>query len=840
MTHPVPRIASSAATAVRAAIRLAGGREVCFACTVDAEGAIATARVVARGDVRSVLALPGFAQRGELLLHNHPSADLDPSEADMEIATRMHDQGVGFAITDNDASDVYVVVEVPRQRTTVRLDLAAVDAALGPGGPVARLHQRYEDRPGQRAFATTVARLFNGGGIGLLEAGTGTGKSLGYLLPALRWAAANGERTIVSTNTINLQEQLVGKDLPFLAEALDDQPVRFALLKGWRNYLCLFRLEQARTSGTTLFEGGVEDELESLAAWAQRTRDGSLSDLPTAPRPDVWDEVAAESDLCLRLKCPHFDRCFLYAARRQAAQADVIVVNHHLLLADLAVRRTTQNWDDAAVLPPYRRLVIDEGHHLEDAAAAHLGATVTRRGIDRLFSRLERRGKGLLPTLVAQLHGRGDLLSEASLDLVMGRLFPSVYTARDLGGRVFDLLERVVLDDARPVVRLGAEFDDHPVWEKGLRESLEDLLGELELLSSGLRVVQERLESDTQAAERFAPLLGEVRGVTRRLQNAGDGLRGALVPSATAPPAVRWVEVRGRERNASISSVPLDLAPILRDDLFRRLETAIITSATLAADGRFDFIRGRLGLDEADVEPECKVYPSPFDFASQAILGLPTDLPAPNVDAGGHFAAVASVLSELIEETDGGVFALFTSHRDVRQAAELLRARGVDRRWPLLVHGEDARDVLLRRFRDAGHAVLLGTASFWEGVDVPGDPLRALLLARIPFRVPTEPITAARSEEVEAHGGDAFLDYMLPDAALRLKQGFGRLIRSSEDCGVVLLLDPRVLTRGYGAMLLDGLPPARRVAGPWPEVRAAVRGLFSARRDFPRAVFASR
>ncbi len=829
------RIATSAAAAVRAAIRLAGGREVCFVCTIDGEGQLATARVVARGDVRSVLALPGFAQRGELLLHNHPSGLLDPSEADMEIAARMHDQGVGFAITDNEARDVYVVVEVPRQRGVVRLVLGEIDAALGPDGPIAALHQRYEDRPGQRAFAATVARLLNGGGIGLLEAGTGTGKSLGYLLPALRWAAANGERTIVSTNTINLQEQLVGKDLPFLSEALSDQSVRFALLKGWRNYLCLNRLEQARSSGTTLFDEGAGDELDTLAAWAERTRDGSLSDLPVAPRPDVWDEVAAESDLCLRLKCPQFDRCFLYAARRQAAQADVIVVNHHLLLADLAVRRTTQNWDDAAVLPPYRRLVIDEGHHLEDAAAAHLGSTVTRRGLERLFSRLERRGKGLLPTLAAQLQGRDDLLSVASLDLVHARLFPSVHAARDYGSRVFDLLEGLVLADAQPVVRLGNEFEEHPVWEKGLHEALEDLLGELELLAGGLRVVQERLESDVDTADRFAPTLGEVRGVTRRLQNAGDALRSALAPSGTAPPAVRWVELRGRDRNSSISSVPLDLAPILREDLFRRAETVIVTSATLAADGRFDFIRGRLGLDEPDVEPECAIFPSPFDFASQAILGIPTDVPAPNVDPRGHFAAVLSVLADLVDVTDGGVFALFTSHRDVRQAAQALRARALDRRWPLLVHGEDSRDVLLRRFRDAGRAVLLGTASFWEGVDVPGDPLRALLLARLPFRVPTEPITAARSEEVEERGGDPFRDYMLPDAALRLKQGFGRLIRSSEDRGVVLLLDPRVLTKSYGAALLDGLPPARRVTGPWSEVRTEVSRLFDERPAMPPA-----
>ncbi|HET6680634.1 MAG TPA: JAB domain-containing protein, partial [Gemmatimonadaceae bacterium] len=416
---------------MRAQIALAGGREVCFVCTVDEDGTLATARVVARGDARSVLALPGCAQRGEMLLHNHPSGTLEPSDADLEVATRYHNDGVGFAITDNAARRLYVVVEVPRQRPVVPLEPGDIDADLGVGGPIARLHPRFEDRPGQRALAQRIAGLYNHGGIGLLEAGTGVGKSLGYLLPALRWAAANGERTVVSTATINLQEQLVGQDLPFLARALDDQPVRFALLKGWRNYLCRLRLEQAVNAQRDLLEAGTGPTLTDLAAWAERTTDGSLGDLPAHPRSEVWDEVAAEPDLCTRTKCAHFDRCFVFAARRRAAQADVIVVNHHLLLADIAVRRQTQNWTEAAVLPAFQRLVIDEGHHLEDAAASHLGLSVTAYAMSRLFARLERQGKGLIPALRVQLMKRDDLLSAASLTLIDGRLEPSTRAARD-------------------------------------------------------------------------------------------------------------------------------------------------------------------------------------------------------------------------------------------------------------------------------------------------------------------------------------------------------------------------------------------------------------------------
>ena len=819
---------------MRAAVRLAGGREVCFVSTLDDEGTVQTARVVARGDVSSVLALPGFARRGEMLLHNHPSGLLEPSGADYDVAMRMHDDGIGFGIIDNEARALYVVVEVPRADTRTRIDPAAVARDLGPGGAVALQHARYEDRESQRDMAATIARIYNDGGVGLLEAGTGVGKSLGYLVPALRWAAANGERTIVSTNTINLQEQLVGKDLPFLARALGDQRVRFALLKGWRNYLCLARLDQATGGAAQLFDDGMAAELASLRAWADGTSDGSLADLPTPPRPEVWDEVSAEGDLCTRMKCAHFDACFVFKARRAAAEADVIVVNHHLLLADLAVRRVAQNWDDAAVLPAYGRLIIDEGHHLEDAAATHLGATVTRRGLLRLVNRLDRRGKGLLPALATRLSASRDLLSTASLDLVEARLAPAVEGLRDKSALLFDLLDTFMQEEGQLVVRLSHSFASHRIWAGGLTVSLDDTLAAIELLGEGLRLVRERIEGSTALDEQLTPLLNEMRSVTRRLQSAGDGLRRALVP----PPdddSVRWVEARGRERSVVVSSVPLDLAPILREDLFKRLDSVIVTSATLtasrgdiAADARrFDFLAARLGLDDPELAPTTAVFPSPFAYDTQSLLAIPSDVPAPNVDADGHRAGITRITLDVAAASDGGLFVLFTSHREVRQLANELRARGIERRWPLLVHGDESRDALLARFRESGRAILLGTASFWEGVDVPGHALRGLVIAKLPFRVPTDPMTAAQCEAIVARGGDAFGEYMLPHASLRLKQGFGRLIRTATDRGVVVIGDSRIVTKRYGRGLLEALPPSRRAIGRWEVLEPLVADFFA-------------
>jgi ATP-dependent DNA helicase DinG len=828
------RLAKAASAAIRAAIRLAGGREVCFVSTLDEEGVVQTARVVARGDVESVLALPGFARRGEMLLHNHPSGLLEPSGADYDVAARLHDDGIGFGIVDNAATALYVVVEVPRAEEQIRLDPTAIADDLGPEGLIALRHARYEDRASQRAMAAAVARVYNEGGVGLLEAGTGVGKSLGYLVPALRWAAANGERTIVSTNTINLQEQLVGKDLPFLEQALSDQKVRFALLKGWRNYLCKARLEQASSGARELFDDGMAAEVANLVKWAERTVDGSLADLPVQPRPEVWDEVSAEGDLCTRMKCPHFDECFVFKARRAAAQADVIVVNHHLLLADLAIRRAAQNWNDAAVLPAYGRLVVDEGHHLEDAAATHLGTTVTRRGLQRLVNRLDRRGKGLLPALATRLSISSDLLSTASLDLLEARLEPAVRGLRDKSALLFDLLDTFIQEAGQPVVRLTTSFASHPIWKAGLSLALEDTLGEVELLHQGLLLVRERIEGSTKLDEQLAPLLNEMRSVTKRLQSAGDGLRRALAPPVDDN-SVRWIEVRGRERSVAVSSVPLDLAPILREDLFKRLDSTIVTSATLTASSgnvasdahRFDFLAARLGLDDPDLHPTTAVFPSPFAYDTHSLLVIPSDIPAPNVDADGHRNAITRIVLDVAEASDGGLFVLFTSHREVRQLAAELRARGAERRWPLLVHGEESRDKLLDRFRSSGQAILLGTASFWEGVDVPGDALRGLVIAKLPFRVPTEPVTAAQCEAIVARGGDAFAEYMLPHASLRLKQGFGRLIRTQTDRGTVVIGDPRIVTKRYGRGLLEALPPAKRIIGRWTTIRDQVTAFYA-------------
>ncbi|MEO8227398.1 MAG: helicase C-terminal domain-containing protein, partial [Gemmatimonadota bacterium] len=485
------------------------------------------------------------------------------------------------------------------------------------------------------------------------------------------------------------------------------------------------------------------------------------------------------------------------------------------------------NWTEAAVLPPYQRLVLDEGHHLEDVAANHLGVQVSSRAVRRLMGRFERNGRGLAPTLAHELAARADLMSRASLDLLRERLLPALAEARRTTEHLFVRLHGVLENSPGGQFRLDDSFASHDVWREGLGAELDAALIGFRALKELIETIADRL-NQAEESERRGQLIQELRAVMRRLDATSDGLNRTLRPASGGPPTVRWMERSGRRsQDVTLSAVPLDLAPVLRELLFDRLKTTIVTSATLAAGGDFGFLEGRIGLaGEGSPVTVREIFASPFDYPSQCLFGIPTDIPEPRENEAGHAAAVAQVVSDLAYASDGGMFVLFTSHAALQRAAAWLR-NSLGTRWPLLVQGEAPRDVLLRRFRELGNAILLGTDSFWEGVDVPGRALRTLVLNKLPFKVPSEPVTAARLERLAEQGEDGFMNYLLPHAALKLKQGFGRLIRSRQDAGVVVLLDSRVVTKRYGPLLLEGLPRADRIVAPWAQVRTKCEDFFA-------------
>jgi len=841
------RLSPEAAEHIRSEIARARGREVCFLARVAPTREIVEPRAVARGNQQAVLAAARDATQGEVMIHNHPSGGLAPSEADLGVASHLYELGIGTAITDNSATELYVVVEPPRPRERVRLNVRELTALLEPGGALSNIHPGYEDRPEQRDVMEVIADRYNEGGVSIVEAGTGTGKSLAYLLPAARWAMENGERTVISTNTINLQEQLVSKDLPVVSQILGDD-VRWALMKGRGNYVSIRRLELAAGSLTSLFEEDRSEELDRLSDWVGSTEDGSLSDLSFAPTPELWEEVQSDSDACLRARCRHFQECFYHSSRRRAASAELLVVNHHLLFTDVSIRRGTGDYGSAAVLPAYKHLIIDEAHNVEDAATSHLGGQLTRRGLYRLLSRLSRKGKGVLHALSDELGGSDE--AEQIRQLMVERLIPGVARVRKALDEFFSALEGVLPEGLVEPTRVGAPPLNEPLDDPRLSSAYEQLLPVMGAARSELTRVRLRIEEREEIQELVEGRLLDVRAAERRLESAQDVLRMVLDSGAAGSDVVRWIERRGRAPrfNTVLLFAPIELGPVLRESLFDKIGSVSLLSATLATAGTFDFIRGRLGLAaeglphtdrrEAVALAEPQVHPvqvverlvhSPFNYGEQSLLCVPTDFPP--ASAQGPFQdATARAIQSVARSSAGGVMALFTSYRALRRVAQILRAGGIESEFPVYVQGEERRTRMLRAFEASGRGILLGTSSFWEGVDVPGDPLRALVLEKLPFRVPTEPVTAARLQAIEARGGNSFWSYMLPLAALRLKQGFGRLIRSRTDRGVIVLLDDRFLTKRYGRLLQESLPPAPLVKGPWAELEERIGAFYSEHR----------
>lgn len=720
------------------------------------------------------------------------------------------------------------------------LDEDALAALLAPGGAFAA-RPEYEDRSGQREMLRLVTRRFNEGGVGLVEAGTGTGKSLAYLAPAASWALRNRERTIVSTNTINLQQQLVSKDLPLVQEVLG-KPVKWALFKGRGNYVSIRRARLAAESVGDLFSDGEGTDLDAVMKWIEKTRDGSKSDLPATPAAEVWNEVRSDKDACLGNECPHYQECFYFRARRSVADADVVVVNHALFFADLNIRVAAENFDDAVVLPRYRRVIFDEAHHLDEAATRALTTDVGRRGALALLERLHgaRRNAGLLPSAAAALRERGGRLDAELRPRLTEDAVAAVAVARERTDEFFDALRAWTASraDGEDRMRLPVGRGQEPADDPRTRTALDNLLAVLGSVSGELNRICERMEEEEDLGEGLKGRVLDLRSSADRLAKAGADLGRCFLPGEVEElDWVRWLEkIRPRRSGPDVraGSAPASVGPILREHLFGRVDAAVLTSATMAVGGRFDHFREWTGLQGDRTSVREDVVESPFDYREQAALKVCTSVGEASSRTGraGKWREmpgpdVARVLHGLAEVTGGGVMALFTSHKALRGAAEAFR-RLAGARWPVFVHGERPRDALVRDFASARDGILFGTQSFWEGVDVPGPSLRALVIHRLPFRPPNDPVAETRKEAIKARGRNPFLDYDVPVAGLRLKQGVGRLIRTRGDRGAVLLLDDRVRTQSYGPDILAALPPMPVARGEWPSLEAPLREFYAA------------
>src|ERR1700681_61310 len=641
---------------------------------------------------------------------------------------------------------------------------------FAPGGLLSKTHPAYEFRRGQLQMAQAVEEALEEKRHLVVEAGTGTGKTLAYLLPVIR----SGKRVIISTGTKNLQEQLFFKDVPALERALfpdGDRKLSVCYMKGRNNYLCrkkLFDLtDQPVLSGLEEIE-----HYRAIAAWEKTTQTGDRAELAELPEASaLWHKLDARADTCLGQKCKEWERCFITEMRRRAAESDIIIVNHHLFFADLSIKLEAEGAPDAGVLPDCGAVIFDEAHELEDIAGNYSGISVSNLRMDELARDVEH--------LLQREH------------LYTPQISGAIQSLRDRSQLFFSLL---------PANEGRFAFDSR-------REFLEENGEEFIALNQSLTRLGAELEQLPQKPE-------EVFTLTRR----GQKLQGQLpfVVENENPNTVFWIERRGfrgapggarrkspgenhagSRTNVFLQATPIEVGQILRECLWSKLETSVLTSATLAVGGGFDYIRGRLGLDHA----RDLIVPSHFDYESQAILYVPPDLPDPRTP---QFASEATgVIRRLLEITRGRAFVLFTSYAQMNEIYDRLLGQ---LEFPMLKQGDAPKSALLEEFRLTPNAVLFGTSSFWQGVDVQGEQLSCVIIDRLPFAVPSDPVVAARVRAIDAGGGNAFFEYQVPSAVITLKQGFGRLIRSLHDRGLLVLLDNRILKKQYGRVFIESLP----------------------------------
>ena len=652
---------------------------------------------------------------------------------------------------------------------------ATLHQFFGPGGVLSRTHPAYEFRRGQLQMAQAVEQALEEKRHLIVEAGTGTGKTLAYLMPVIR----SGKRVIISTGTKNLQQQLFYKDVPFLEQALYGEPasgsrLSVCYMKGRNNYLCRKKLydltDQPVLSGLEEIE-----QYRAIAAWEKTTGTGDRAELAELPEASVlWHKLDARADACIGQKCSEFERCFITEMRRKAMESDIIIVNHHLFFADLAIKLQADGAPDAGILPEAAAVIFDEAHEVEDVAGNYFGISVSNLRLEDLARDVENSMQ------------RNRMLS-ASLSGALG-------SVRERSQFFFSLLPA---GDGRFAFETRREFLEENGDEFGaLNQALTRLTGELE----GLPQKPEEVFNFVRRAQEIQAQLGfameaEDRNTVFWIERRG-GRFGSRVaankPSETSP--------RGRQ-NVFLQATPIHVGPILRECLWSKLECAVLTSATLAVGGGFEYIRQRLGLEHARES----VLPSHFDYQSQALLYVPPELPDPRTP---QFAVQAAArIRRLLEITRGRAFVLFTSYAQMNDIYQRLLG---EVEFPILRQGDAPKSALLEEFRLTPNAVLFATSSFWQGVDVQGEQLSCVIIDRLPFAVPSDPVVAARVKAIDADGGNAFFQYQVPAAVITLKQGFGRLIRSLHDRGLLVLLDNRILKKQYGRVFVESLPNYKR------------------------------
>ncbi len=629
-----------------------------------------------------------------------------------------------------------------------------IEEVFGKKGLLSQFHKGFEERPGQVAMAAQVLEAYEKNKIALIEAGTGIGKSLAYLVPAVFWALRNQEKTIISTYTIALQEQLIAKDIPFLLDLLEAD-VKAVLVKGISNYLCLKRLKEAES----------EPEIDKLRFWSEKTKEGSKSEISVSN--SAWDKVSVDGAKCTHVHCSYYRPCFLFKARRKAEDAQILVVNHHLLFSDLAK-------EEKGVLPKAKRVIFDEAHHIEQIALESLSK---RTGDISLIHLIDQYREASFPDLNPSLSSRIEIEIPSEKKLLIEEILKAFLPLQSTEEKKI-LLEPKIIEGWKP--------------------QFQGLIGSLHKFSSRLFCLRSDLEK-LEVQKEFQSIL---QGLCQRLDEQIEILEKFFKEMPEIKSRVRWIETY--KKGVGLVDADLDIASYLDKFLFSKYETSALCSATLTTAKDFGYLKDRLGLSDNISE---NIYESPFDYENRTLFLVPSDLPLPSEPTFNKEAAQAIISA--VRASKGNAFILFTSYEMLKQCYEMTGATLEKEGYFLLKQGDKPRNQLLEIFKANEGSILFGTDSFWEGVDVAGEQLRLVVIAKLPFKAPDDPFMLAHSNYLTIQGKAPFFDYAVPLAVVKFKQGFGRLMRKKTDRGCVLCLDKRLITKAYGKLFLKSLPPAK-------------------------------
>ena len=834
-------LSSSVRNDIKKRIDQVEGNEVVFVGKTNASKIVEQVKVIARGNQFSVPLVQEAAERSDVVIHNHPSDLLDPSENDIYNAHKLAQLGVASYIVNNHVTEIYVVVEPIRKDAVLKLEIEDVCESLSPGGLVSKYLKNYEDRPEQIEMIKHVAESFNDKKIAVIEAGTGVGKSLAYLIPAIIWSTKNNERCVVSTRTINLQEQLIHKDIPFLKKILgiDFEAI---LVKGRGNYVCLRKVDSLKQDQELLIQDADKQEINTILEWIKSSKDGSKSDLSFLPQSSVWEQVGSESDNCLRFSCPFYKSCFVYKARREANQANILVANHHLLFSDLAVRATGA---DMAVLPKYHHIILDEAHNIEDIATDYFGIGLTRYGINRILGRLhftkKNKATGFLDILLKkltfafhknQINELQDIIGKIQIEFIP-QIESAIALNNDLMDEISDFVSSFENNYKREIkIRINSRFRGYPGWSSKLIPQIKNFIQLLKRLISGLNSALNKLEDiNLKLSKDIFSIKIDVDAQRRRIQSIVEAL--TTIALNDDDENVRWIEVTKRSSGKDLVRLklaPLDISDSMNKMVYNNYNTIVMTSATLTISGFnnkdvFFYFFKQIGLDQVEADKITKtIIPAPFNYKKQSITAIPTDIPAP--DSKDFMGAISEIIFKALEISKGRAFILFTSYGLLNLTFNALESRLAQIGITSFKQGQMNRFQLLKKFKDDKNSVLFGTDSFWQGVDVEGEALESVIITKLPFKVPSEPIIEARVEAIEKRGGNAFMEYSVPIAVLKLKQGFGRLIRKKTDIGSVYILDKRIIEKFYGRIFINSLPKSNIISGKVDDVLQKVQYFF--------------